>query len=198
MSAAPLLWVDRLSQRFPGHANAAVEDVSVTIAAGETLGLVGESGSGKPLTALSIMGLAPESAKAAAAPGIYWHGEKLDAGLLARIRGRRIGMVFQEPAGCLNPLMTVGRQVAAVAGRGTLWPRCSLRWSCTHHWRTAIRMSCPAGSSNEPCWQSRSRAILNCSLPTNPQRRWMLPSRCRSWRCCSGSRRSVAWRFMRY
>jgi peptide/nickel transport system ATP-binding protein len=118
MSAAPLLEVDRLTLRFPGQANAAVEDVSFTIASGETLGLVGESGSGKSLTALLIVGLAP-AVKAANAPCIYWHGEKLDGERLARIRGRRIGMVFQEPAGCLNPLMTVGRQVAEVAGRGT-------------------------------------------------------------------------------
>lgn len=115
---APMLEVDRLSVTFPEQRDSAVDDVSFCIEPGETLGLVGESGSGKSLTALSIMGLAPAAARIAPMARILWHGATMDARLLTRLRGRRIGMVFQEPAGCLNPLMTVGRQVAEAATRG--------------------------------------------------------------------------------
>lgn len=117
MTGEPLLRIDRLTVRFDGNPDAApaVDDVSLTIAQGETLGLVGESGSGKSVTAMAALGLAPAAARIQARGGLFWRGERIDdksESWLRRLRGGQIGVVFQEPAGCLNPLLTVGRQVA--------------------------------------------------------------------------------------
>ncbi|MFC5998912.1 ABC transporter ATP-binding protein [Quadrisphaera sp. GCM10027208] len=92
-----------------------VDDVGMTVRAGERVGLIGESGSGKSLTALALMGLLPEE--------LHPHGSVRVAGVdhdlvgagerrLSRVRGRRIAMVFQEPMTALDPTMRVGRQVA--------------------------------------------------------------------------------------
>ena len=94
-----LLDVERLSIAI-GEA-AVLQDVSFTIDAGETVGLVGESGSGKSLTALAVLGLLPEAAEASGQ--IRFNGDVLDADRLARLRGDRIGMVFQEPMTALDP-----------------------------------------------------------------------------------------------
>jgi len=87
--------------------------VDLTLGRGEVLGLVGESGSGKSLTALAVMGLLPEGARPEGS--VRLDGAEL-LGLperaLCAIRGRRLGMVFQEPMTALNPLMTIGDQVA--------------------------------------------------------------------------------------
>ncbi|MGM0584161.1 MAG: ABC transporter ATP-binding protein [Pseudomonadota bacterium] len=92
-----------------------LRDVSLSIEAGEVLGLVGESGSGKSMTALSVMRLLPEAARLAGS--IRLDGEEL-TGLSERamcaVRGGRIGMVFQEPMTALNPVKTIGEQVAEV------------------------------------------------------------------------------------
>jgi peptide/nickel transport system ATP-binding protein len=110
-----LLAVDKLSvmlqtQRGPAYA---VRDVSFTLERGETLGLVGESGCGKSMTAMAIMGLLPENAKVTGS--IKLGGEELTTRSdkqMGAIRGDRIGMIFQEPMTALNPVHTVGRQVA--------------------------------------------------------------------------------------
>jgi peptide/nickel transport system ATP-binding protein len=110
-----LLEVSNLSvqlQTQRGSAEA-VRGVSFSLARGDTLGLIGESGCGKSITALALMGLLPDSAVATGS--IRLHQQELigmnDAGL-RRLRGNRMGMVFQEPMTALNPLHTVGHQVA--------------------------------------------------------------------------------------
>ncbi len=98
------------TQRGPADA---VRDINFTLARGETLGLIGESGCGKSITALSLMGLLPDSATVRGS--IRFDNQEL-VGLpddaMRRLRGDRIGMVFQEPMTALNPVHTIGRQVA--------------------------------------------------------------------------------------
>ncbi|NWG73861.1 MAG: ABC transporter ATP-binding protein, partial [Rubrivivax sp.] len=91
----------------------ALRDVSFTLDRGDTVGLIGESGCGKSITALALMGLLPEGAQVSGS--IRLDGQELtalDEAGWCDLRGRRIGMVFQEPMTALNPLHTIGRQVA--------------------------------------------------------------------------------------
>ncbi|MBP8204217.1 MAG: ABC transporter ATP-binding protein, partial [Giesbergeria sp.] len=111
----PLLQVSQLNIALPtprGLAQA-VRGLDFTLERGETLGLIGESGCGKSLTALALMGLLPERARASGS--IRLDGQELlglpDAAL-CRIRGQRMAMVFQEPMTALNPLHRIGDQVA--------------------------------------------------------------------------------------
>src|ERR671925_1152518 len=95
----------------------AVDHVSFTLGAGETLGLVGESGSGKTTTCLSIVGLLPRAARIVGGRVVF-EGEELTRKSqreLRRIRGRRIAVILQDPMASLNPLFTIGRQVAEPA-----------------------------------------------------------------------------------
>ena len=90
----------------------ALRGVSFSMARGDTVGLIGESGCGKSITALALMGLLPEGA--AVSGSIRFNGQELttlDEAALCRLRGNRIGMVFQEPMTALNPLHTIGRQI---------------------------------------------------------------------------------------
>lgn len=112
-----LLEVRDLEVRF--GAVEAVRGLSLSLEEGEVLGLVGESGSGKSATALAVMGLLPSSARIAGQ--ILWNSgnESGTVNLIGqspaamrRVRGSEIAMVFQEPMTALNPVMTVGRQVA--------------------------------------------------------------------------------------
>jgi len=91
----------------------ALRGVSFTLDRGETIGLVGESGCGKSITALALMGLLPDGAQVRGS--IRFDGQDLaalDDDAWCRLRGARIGMVFQEPMSALNPLHTIGRQIA--------------------------------------------------------------------------------------
>jgi peptide/nickel transport system ATP-binding protein len=92
-----------------------LDGVSLSLEAGQVLGVVGESGSGKSMTALSVLGLLPQGAKTQGA--IRFEDRDLSTlseAELCRVRGARIGMVFQEPMTALNPVMTIGDQVAEV------------------------------------------------------------------------------------
>lgn len=94
----------------------AVNDVSLTIRGGETLGLVGESGAGKSLTALSIPGLLPDNARVVKG-SIRLMGEDVlgkSERALNRLRARSVAFIFQNPTSYLNPVLTVGEQIAEV------------------------------------------------------------------------------------
>ncbi|MDR1397308.1 MAG: ABC transporter ATP-binding protein [Desulfarculales bacterium] len=93
-----------------------IDRLNLSLAPGEILGLVGESGSGKSMTALSVMGLLPPGVRISQGE-IFFKGRNLTAltpEKLRSLRGLDIGMVFQEPMTALNPVFTVGRQVAEV------------------------------------------------------------------------------------
>jgi peptide/nickel transport system ATP-binding protein len=113
---------------------AVVRDVSLRIDPGEIVALTGESGSGKSMTALAMMGLLPQQARATGA--IRLGGRDLlglDERALCRVRGARIGMIFQEPMTALNPVQTIGDQVAEtirIHGPGT--PRAEIEARTAH------------------------------------------------------------------
>ncbi|MHC1550585.1 ABC transporter ATP-binding protein [Phyllobacterium sp. K27] len=100
--------------------------VSFDILPGETYGLVGESGSGKSITGLSVMGLLKRPLGVTGGSILFRDHDVLKLGSRARrrLRGDRMAMVFQEPMTALNPLMTIGRQIAEmfVIHRGLGWP----------------------------------------------------------------------------
>ena len=108
---APLLDIVGLSVRFGERA--ALDNVGLTLEAGEVLGVVGESGSGKTLLARSVLGLLPHGATQAA-ERLHFLGQELqlaDAETLRRLRGPGMGLVLQEPLTSLNPAMKIGDQL---------------------------------------------------------------------------------------
>ncbi len=111
-AARPLLEIDKLSVRF--GTSTVVDEVSFSIAAGEKFALVGESGSGKSITALSILRLMDAATSSGAirfnGTDVMAHSERQMRGL----RGREIGMIFQEPMTALNPLYSIGNQIGEV------------------------------------------------------------------------------------
>ncbi len=120
VTAPPLLEVDDLQTSFivgEGQDVRAVDGVSFVVKAGETLAIVGESGSGKSVTSLSIMRLLPKKVGRISRGTIRLRGKDM-VGLSERemraIRGNDIGMIFQEPMTSLNPVHTIGTQIAEV------------------------------------------------------------------------------------
>lgn len=137
--AQPLLDIKDLVTVFPMQGAgrgpltevAAVDGLDLQVQPGQVLGLVGESGCGKSLSALSVLGLVPQPGRVAAG-SIVFNGEELlnaPSGRMRQIRGAEISMVFQEPMTSLNPVFTVGRQVAEVikahreTSAGEAWAR---------------------------------------------------------------------------
>jgi len=113
-AAEPVLSVRGLEVSFPSEAGRvdAVRGVDFDLHAGRTLGIVGESGSGKSVTSLAVMGLLPEYASVRGS--ITLGGRELldlDDRHMSEIRGREIGMIFQDPLSSLTPIFTVGRQI---------------------------------------------------------------------------------------
>ena len=110
----PLLEIENLRTSFPTDRGdvTAVDGISFSVDAGEIFGIVGESGSGKSVTALSILGLAADGEVEADA--IRFRGEELSAREMSAVRGGEISMIFQDPMSSLNPVMTVGEQIAEV------------------------------------------------------------------------------------
>src|SRR5947207_3515334 len=135
MSTRPLLELDNLSTHYVSARGArvvrAVDEVSLRIDAGETLGIVGESGSGKSTLALTILRLLPPAARVASGRMLF-EGEDLLAksdAEMRRVRGKRIAMILQDPMASLNPLFSIGDQVAEPirvhegVGRAAAWSR---------------------------------------------------------------------------
>ncbi len=113
----PLLKIKNLNVFFRATKSSikVLSEISLQIEEGEAFGLVGESGCGKTLTALSIMGILPQGAYAEGE--IIFKGNnllKLDKESMRRLRGKELSMIFQEPMTSLNPVLTVGHQVAEV------------------------------------------------------------------------------------
>ncbi|MCC5978186.1 MAG: ABC transporter ATP-binding protein [Salinarimonas sp.] len=111
----PVLEVRNLRVEFPNRRGnlVAVDDVSFTVNEGEVLGVVGESGAGKSMTGSAVIGLLEPPGRIAGGE-VLLDGERIDnlsPEAMRRVRGKRIGMVFQDPLTSLNPLYTVGRQL---------------------------------------------------------------------------------------
>ncbi|MEK7295310.1 MAG: ABC transporter ATP-binding protein, partial [Actinomycetota bacterium] len=115
MNAQSLIQIRNLTVNFPSESGTvrAVRNLSLDIKAGEVLGLVGESGSGKSVTSLAVIGLLPPTAEVT--------GEILYNGLnllslndteMSKYRGHDIAMIFQDPLSALNPVQTIGHQIA--------------------------------------------------------------------------------------
>lgn len=117
--SAPLLEVEGLTVVFRTDRErfCAVEGLDLDVARGETVGLVGESGCGKTVSALAVMGLLPQPSAGIASGRIRFDGIELAdprKGYPPGIRGRRVAMVFQEPLTSLNPVLSIGEQIAEV------------------------------------------------------------------------------------
>ena len=115
MSGAPLLAVERLNVYLGAGQDEVqiLQDVNLSLAAGEMVGMVGESGCGKTMAGLAILGLLPPSARCEGQ--LVFDGDDLlalDEAAMVRIRGRRIAMIFQDPSSALDPVFSVGQQIA--------------------------------------------------------------------------------------
>lgn len=139
----PLLSVNSLRVYFntPEGVARAVDGVSFTVAAGETVGLVGESGCGKSVTALSLLRLVPPPGRIEPGSSIRFAGKDLatlPTEELRQMRGNRLAMIFQEPMTALNPVLTVGDQVAEVV-------RVHQTVSRRDAWERAVKMLAQVG-----------------------------------------------------
>ncbi len=131
----PLLEIRRLSTHYVSargtRVTRAVDDVSLSLDQGQTLGIVGESGSGKTTLALTLLRMLPPAAKIVSGEIMFEGADllKKSASEMRRIRGKRIAMILQDPMASLNPLFTVGDQVAEPirvhegVGRSKAWTR---------------------------------------------------------------------------
>src|SRR6476646_7392662 len=118
MSTHPLLQIDNLSTHYVSARGTrvvrAVDDVSLRINAGETLGIVGESGSGKSTLALTILRVLPPAAQIVSGSMMFENEDlvRKSDNEMRHVRGKRIAMILQDPMASLNPLFTIGDQVA--------------------------------------------------------------------------------------
>ncbi len=135
MSSQPLLSLEHLSAHYVSQQGArvvrAVDDVTLSLNAGGTLGIVGESGSGKTTLALTIMRLLPPAARIVSGRMMFEGANLVDKSdtEMRRVRGKRIAMILQDPMASLNPLFSIGNQVGEPlrvhegASRASAWQR---------------------------------------------------------------------------
>jgi oligopeptide/dipeptide ABC transporter ATP-binding protein len=176
MTQAPLLTVSDLRTYFYTSAGVAraVDGVSFSIAPGETLGIVGESGCGKSVTALSILRLVQRPGRIEPGSRINFEGQDLlqldDAGI-RRVRGNRIAMIFQEPMTALNPVFTVGDQIAEVVRVHTTESR-KAAWDKAVEMLTVVGIPAPADRARQYPHQlsggMRQRVLIAMALVMNP------------------------------
>jgi oligopeptide/dipeptide ABC transporter ATP-binding protein len=173
----PLLRVAGLRTVFrlaDGRNAAAVDDVTFSIAPGETLGLVGESGCGKSVTALSIIRLVMPPGRIAGGR-VELEGQnlfELDEEAMRRVRGRRIGFIFQEPMVALNPVFTVGAQIEETLQAHGLARGAAARRRAVEL-LSAVRVPDPDRRAREYPHQLsgglRQRAMIALALAAEPQ-----------------------------
>jgi peptide/nickel transport system ATP-binding protein len=153
----------------------AVDGVSFSLERGETLGIVGESGCGKSVTALSILRLIPNETGRIARGSIRFDGQELTTlgeEAMKRLRGHRISMIFQEPMTSLNPVLTVGTQIAenVVRHLGLSWRAARER---TREMLDLVRIADPARRLDEYPHQlsggMRQRVMIAMALSCDPQ-----------------------------
>ena len=177
MPANSLLEVRNLKTYFDvrGGVLKAVDDVSFTIETGETLGLVGESGCGKTVTANSIMRLVPIPPGRIAGGEILFEGVdvlKLTASEMRKVRGNKISMIFQEPMTSLNPVFTVGDQVAEVISLHERLSQREIQNRVIEAFRL-VRIPAPESRIKEYPHQMsggmRQRVIIAMALACNPK-----------------------------
>ena len=125
----PVLSIRDLVVRYHGvtPARTLIDNVSLDVGKGEILGLVGESGSGKSLLCRSVIGLLPSRALKIDAGSVMLDGQDLtgiDRAQMLKVRGRKIGMIFQNPSSHLDPVMKIGEQVAEVLSQQRGEERC--------------------------------------------------------------------------
>jgi len=173
---APLLSVESLRTQFATSAGVvrAVDGLSFAIDRGEVLGLVGESGCGKSVTSLSIMRLVPPPG-AIVGGSIRLDGDDLldkDAEAMRRVRGARIGMVFQEPMTSLNPVFTIGDQIAAAVLAHAGGSR-RAAWECAVEMLDHVQVPSPRERARDYPHQLsgglRQRAMIALALAPGPQ-----------------------------
>jgi oligopeptide/dipeptide ABC transporter ATP-binding protein len=170
-----LLDVRDLRTTFPVHGREvpAVDDVSFVVHRGETLGLVGESGSGKSVAALSVIQLVTPPGRIAGGQ-VFFEGQDLltlDDTAMCRVRGRRIGFIFQEPMVALNPVHTIGAQIEETLRVHGLARGASVRRQAIQ-WLDAARIPDPARRHREYPHQLsgglRQRAMIALALAAEP------------------------------
>lgn len=152
-----------------------VQDLSFTLAKGETLAIAGESGSGKSITSLAIMGLLPPPAVKVTGGKVLLGGQDLTAmseASLRRVRGDRIAMIFQEPMTSLNPVMTVGAQLTEAIRAHEMVARSEARKRAVDALR-AVRLSEPERRMgqypHELSGGMRQRVMIAMALALRPE-----------------------------
>jgi peptide/nickel transport system ATP-binding protein/oligopeptide transport system ATP-binding protein len=177
MPAAALLEIRNLKTYFSvrGHTAKAVDDLSLSILPGQTLGLVGESGCGKSVTAHSIMRLIPTPPGRIAGGEIRFEDQDLvtvSEARMRRIRGNRISMIFQEPMTSLNPTFPVGDQVGEVIRLHAKLSRASARERSIDMFKLVGIPAAEKRIDDYPHQMSggmRQRVMIAMALACNPQ-----------------------------
>ena len=152
-----------------------IDDLSFILNAGETLSFVGESGCGKSMTALALMGLLPEKVGRVASGSIIFKGENLvqaSNDRMRAIRGNDISMIFQEPMTSLNPVFTIGEQIAEVLRAHQALSR-KAAWSQAIELLDAVRIPNAKGRVSDYPFQmsggQRQRAMIAMALACRPK-----------------------------